>query len=428
MVLSKYIAIFVGGLCTGYLTVKLCNLFRRRWLKRYTPEDFEETLDQSEETGLIREQLKRNYEFFGEDGMKSISNSFVVVVGIGGVGSHVIMTLIRSGVSKLRVIDYDIVTLSSLNRHAFAFRRDVGKLKVNVVKEYAARINPNVVIETVDDAFLLPYAERYILKGNPDYIVDCIDDLEAKCDLLKFCEDNKLRVISSMGAGGRLDPTSIRLATMEYIKGENMARRLRHMYKKKFNKLISSDVKCIYSVEKPFRALSDLEPHQKDNPEDYRINFNERVRSLPVFASLPAIFGQSLASIVLCDLAKVEVNNLNKSEDKDIMVGNIALIKLIEDFKKQYKDETIELSLEDFHKVVHAFKYVSAVSQKTGNKTKLAVWDHSKPISVNNLVLLNRSEQNKHNEFKSVKDMLDFYGEENFNRIVMTLESIHIEK
>src|SRR4051794_4040552 len=113
MVLSKYFAIFVGGLCSGILTLKLYNFIRRRWLKQYTGEELEESLDHSEEIALIREQLKRNYEFFGDEGMKLITNSFVVVVGIGGVGSHVIMTLIRSGVSRIRVVDYDIVTLSS---------------------------------------------------------------------------------------------------------------------------------------------------------------------------------------------------------------------------------------------------------------------------------------------------------------------------
>src|SRR5689334_13574582 len=107
------------------------------------------------------------------------------------------MTLVRSGVGKIRVVDYDIVTLSSLNRHAFALRSDVGKLKVRVVKEYVNKINPNIIVETIDDAFIWQYAERYILEGKPDYVVDCIDDLEAKCELLKFCFDNKLPVISS---------------------------------------------------------------------------------------------------------------------------------------------------------------------------------------------------------------------------------------
>ena len=87
-------------------------------------------IDTENEEILIREQLKRNYEFFDEEKMQKIKNCSVTVIGIGGVGSHAIMTLIRSGVRNIRVIDYDMITLSSLNRHAFAVRKDVGKMKV----------------------------------------------------------------------------------------------------------------------------------------------------------------------------------------------------------------------------------------------------------------------------------------------------------
>ena len=95
------------------------------------------------------------------------------------------MTLIRSGINKIRVIDYDIITLSSLNRHAFATRKDVGKLKVKVVEEFTKEINPNIIYECIDDAFMIDDADEYIKNGNPDYVIDCIDDLNSKCDLLK---------------------------------------------------------------------------------------------------------------------------------------------------------------------------------------------------------------------------------------------------
>ena len=249
------------------------------------------------------------------------------------------MTLIRSCVSKIRVIDYDIVTLSSLNRHAFAFLSDVGKLKVRVVKEYAIRINPNLVIETVDDAFVYEYANRYILKGNPDYVVDCIDDLEAKCELLKFCNDNKLRVISSMGAGAKMDPTCIKISDFQYVHGDKLAKRMRYIYKKKFLEQIPN-FKTIYSTEKSTIGLSELEEHQKENPEIYRINENERVRSLPVFASIPAIFGQAIASAVLCDLAKMPFEAVQEGKSKtlttsDEMIGNVSVKKLYDEFRKE---------------------------------------------------------------------------------------------
>jgi tRNA A37 threonylcarbamoyladenosine dehydratase len=249
------------------------------------------------------------------------------------------MTLIRSGIQKIRVVDYDIVTLSSLNRHAFAFRSDVGKLKVRVVKEYAERINPSIQVETVDDAFIYEYAQRYILQGNPDYVVDCIDDLEAKCELLKFCNDNNLRCISSLGAGAKCDPTCIRISDFQYVIGEKLAKRLRYMYKKKFYETIPN-VKTVYSIEKNTMGLSELEEHQKDNPELFRINTNERVRSLPVFASIPAIFGQAIASVVLCDLARLPIQfgktaEETKEIEKEPAIGNVSISKLMEDFKKE---------------------------------------------------------------------------------------------
>jgi len=212
------------------------------------------------------------------------------------------MTLIRSGINKIRVIDYDIITLSSLNRHAFATRKDVGKLKVKVVEEFTKEINPNIIYECIDDAFMIDDADEYIKNGNPDYVIDCIDDLNSKCDLLKYCKDNKIKVISSMGAGGRMDPTCIRVGDLGTVQGEILAKRLKYIYKKKYNEKVSC-IPIIYSNEKNSMNLSELEDHQKDNPEIYRVNDNERVRSLPVFASIPAIFGQALASFVLCDLS-----------------------------------------------------------------------------------------------------------------------------
>jgi len=260
------------------------------------------------------EQFKNPTSLFKKKGMNAIENSFIIIVGIGGVGSHALMTLVRSGVRKIRIIDYDVVTLSSLNRHAFAFREDVGKMKVDVCRKYIEKINPNIELECIDDAFTFPDAESYIAKGNPDYVIDCIDDLDAKIELLYFCNINSIKVISSMGAGAKKDPTTIRISDLANIQGDKMARRIKYAYKKKYNMEIPKII-LIYSEEKTEMGLSDLEHHQKDNPEDYRINENERVRSLPVFASLPAIFGQSIAAVILTDIAGIPIKTINTEKD-----------------------------------------------------------------------------------------------------------------
>ena len=345
------------------------------------------------------------------------------------------MTLIRSGVKKIRVIDYDIVTLSSLNRHAFAFRSDVGKLKVRVVKEYVNKINPNIIIESIDDAFIYEYAENYIKSGNPSYIVDCIDDLEAKCGLIKFCQDNNLRIISSMGAGGKMDPTCIKIKDFPFIDGEVLARRMRNIYKKSYNE--SAPVfKCIYSSEKTKRGLTELLDHQKENPEIYRINENERVRSLPVFASIPAIFGQAIASAVLSDLAQMPIQYSNHLEEnvksgKEPMVGKVLITKLYEDFKmeeeKRSPNNKLDLVYEDFLLIANKFNRVSSISLKDGNKTKFYRWNYSKPAEIDNIVLLTKSEFNKHFECKTEEDLNRVYGDNVFNRVIKVLNEIRKE-
>ncbi|KAJ3062278.1 hypothetical protein HDU98_001828, partial [Podochytrium sp. JEL0797] len=146
---------------------------------------------------LIREQLSRNYSFLGEDGMSAIRDSFVVVVGVGGVGSHAAHMLVRSGVKKIRVIDFDQVSLSSLNRHAVAVHKDVGTSKVECLKRHFGEIAPGCVVEPVVELFSIDVAEK-VLAGNPDYVLDCIDNIKTKIDLLKYCHDHNIKVISSM--------------------------------------------------------------------------------------------------------------------------------------------------------------------------------------------------------------------------------------
>lgn len=295
-------------------------------------------LDINIEKDLLREQLKRNYEFFTEENMDKIKNAFVCVVGLGGVGSHAVMTLIRSGVQKLRIIDYDTVTLSSLNRHAFALRSDVGLTKSKVVKEYSKKIFPLTIIEDIDDAITDETLSKYL--SDVDYVIDCIDDTNNKISLLNFCVNNNIPVISSMGAGSRINPFLIRISDFTEIKGEAVCKKLKVLYKKKYNCSFPKGIKCVYSIEKTTRGLTDFQSHQLENKDDYKINNNERIRTIPVFASIPAIFGQSLAAYLLSDLANESylINNYDEKKEledkKEEMVGEYHLSKIIRDFKE----------------------------------------------------------------------------------------------
>ena len=349
--------------------------------------------------------------------LPSRTSPFIVVVGIGGVGSHVIMSLLRNGVTRIRVIDYDMVTLSSLNRHAFALRKDVGKLKSKLVIEYAHSINPDVQIEAIEDAFLLEHAEEYIKKGNPDYVIDCIDDLNSKVDLMNFCISHNIKLISSMGAAGKCDPSLIRFVDFKAIKGDSMGKRLRYQYNKKYKVLPS--IPCVVSLEKTVKGLSDLEEHQKENCELFRVNFNERVRTLPVFACLPSSFGQCLAARVI---GEVDGYDFNKDKEELTKEQKEKLVKYIQDYKiyemrKKIKEKDIKLVYDDYLKIAKAFEFNSSVSCKVGNKMRFVRWRASKPIDIGNIVLLNKSEINQLYSVKKEEDLIKIFGKETVDRI-----------
>lgn len=156
---------------------------------------------------LITEQLTRTASFLGADRFAILRDCFVIVVGLGGVGSHCTSALARSGVSKIRLIDFDQVTLSSLNRHSIATLADVGTSKVDCIPKRLQAVVPWVQWERFNEIWKADQAERLLGpwcagKGqNPDYVVDAIDNIDSKVALLEYCCRNGIKVISSMGAG-----------------------------------------------------------------------------------------------------------------------------------------------------------------------------------------------------------------------------------
>ena len=132
---------------------------------------------------IFREQLSRNEQFFKKQNQRTIEASYVIVVGLGGVGSHAAHMLARAGVGRLRLIDFDQVTLSSLNRHAVATRADVGVTKVEACKQHFLHFNPHCQVDAIPRMFTEEAAEELILGkqgGRPDYVIDCIDDATTK--------------------------------------------------------------------------------------------------------------------------------------------------------------------------------------------------------------------------------------------------------
>lgn len=175
---------------------------------------------------LIREQLSRNYSFLGDEGMDAIRNAFVIVVGAGGVGSWAALMLLRSGVGRIRLIDFDQVSLSSLNRHACATLADVGRPKVVCCAEKFAQIAPWAKVEAWVELFRGDEAAR-LLGGRPTYVIDAIDNIDTKVDLLKYCADHRIKCFSSMGAGAKADPSRVQISDITTTTEDPLARAVR---------------------------------------------------------------------------------------------------------------------------------------------------------------------------------------------------------
>ncbi|PGG98538.1 hypothetical protein AJ80_09517 [Polytolypa hystricis UAMH7299] len=263
---------------------------------------------------LILEQLARNRVFLTDEGLAKLRSSFIIVVGLGGVGSHAAAALARSGVSKIRVIDFDQVTLSSLNRHAVATLADVGTPKVHCIRRRLEQIAPWVQFdcrnelfgESVADDLLGPWTKSS--DGGPQeptYVLDCIDNISSKVELLHYCYKNKLPVISCMGAGCKSDPTRLMVGDISLSIEDPLSRSTRRRLKALG---ISSGIPVVFSTEKPGPGKASLLPlseeeFNKGEVGELGVLPDFRVRILPVLGTMPAVFGYALANHVICDVA-----------------------------------------------------------------------------------------------------------------------------
>ncbi|KAK6540819.1 hypothetical protein TWF694_008207 [Orbilia ellipsospora] len=260
---------------------------------------------------LILEQLSRNHSFLGTKGLRTIRSSFVIVVGLGGVGSWCATMLVRSGIGRIRLIDFDQVTLSSLNRHAVATLEDVGTPKVFAMKKRLEAVAPWVEIEAYQELWTEKDAKR-LLDGEPDWVVDAIDNIDTKVDLLAYCHEQKIQVVSSMGAGCKSDPTRILIGDISETTEDPLSKSTRRKLRQKG---IATGITVVYSTEKPGPGKAQLLPladeeHAKGAVSELGVLENFRVRILPVLGTMPATFGLAAANHVLCKMAEYPLEYL----------------------------------------------------------------------------------------------------------------------
>lgn len=247
-------------------------------------------------------QFQRLEQMVGETGLRRLRDAFVVVVGLGAVGSYAVEALARSGVGRLRLIDYDEVRPSNINRQLYALWSTVGRKKCELAAERVRAINPDCEIETLDLFVHVDTMSRVLASSpsshRPDFVIDAIDSLNPKLELITALQASRLPFVSSMGAALRTDPTLVRVGKLREVTHCPLAAILRKYLRRRD---VSIDFNCVYSPE-PVRHL------RRDAvlpPEESEENFYPQGRKRASLGSLPTltgIFGLTAANHVLLQL------------------------------------------------------------------------------------------------------------------------------
>ena len=246
-------------------------------------------------------QFSRTQLVYGEEVMKKLASSKVAVFGIGGVGGYVVEALVRSGIGALDLIDDDKVCLTNINRQIIATRKTIGKYKVDVAEERVHDINPDCDVKTYK-TFFLPETKDEFDFTQYDYVVDAIDTVTGKLGIIECCRDANVPVISSMGAGNKVNASMFEVADIYKTSVCPLAKVMRHECKKRGIKKL----KVVYSKEQPRRPLEDMSISCRQHcicPPGTDRKCTER-RDIPgSTAFVPSVVGLIIAGEVINDLA-----------------------------------------------------------------------------------------------------------------------------
>lgn len=236
-------------------------------------------------------QFSRTELLIGKEGMERLSNSRIAVFGVGGVGGYAVEALARSGVGELDLIDNDQVALTNLNRQIIATTKTLGKDKVDVAKERVLEINPSAKVN-IYKTFYLPETKDQFDFTKYDYVVDAIDTVSGKISLVVQAQEAGTPIISSMGAGNKLDPTAFRVADIYKTSVCPLAKVMRRELKKRGIKKL----KVVYSEEKPITPEQNIEMEKEEQLQRRQVPGS--------VAFVPSVVGLIIAGEVIKDLIK----------------------------------------------------------------------------------------------------------------------------
>ena len=224
---------------------------------------------------------------FKNDGLNNLKNSKVLVVGLGGVGSFAAEFIARSGIGKMTIIDGDVVDPTNRNRQLPALATNHGVSKALIMEERLRAINPEIELNVVK-SFVNPEMVEEQLSLQPDYVIDAIDSITPKITFLRLAFEKKVKVVSSMGAGAKLDPTRLQVVDISKTYNCPFAQHIRKNLK---NHGIRKGIKVVFSPEDPIKESLMLTDGK-----------NFKKSAYGTISYLPAVFGATAASVVIRDL------------------------------------------------------------------------------------------------------------------------------
>lgn len=231
--------------------------------------------------------LSRTELLIGKEKLNRLINSHVLIVGMGGVGSFAAEFICRSGVGEMTIIDGDVVDPSNRNRQLPALSTTHGQSKVEIMAERLLAINPELKLHAIKE-FILPERVDDLLQGNIDYVVDAIDSITPKLTFIKAAYNKGLRIVSSMGAGAKLDPTQLQVVDISKTYNCPFAQQIRKNLKKAG---IRKGIKVAFSPEDPIKESLMLTDGS-----------NFKKSAYGTISYLPATFGSVVASVVIRDI------------------------------------------------------------------------------------------------------------------------------
>jgi tRNA A37 threonylcarbamoyladenosine dehydratase len=383
------------------------------------------------------EQLSRHLLYFGESGMHTLARARVCVVGVGGVGSHAAHMLARSGVHYIRIIDFDQVSLSSLNRHACATLSDVGTSKVECLARFLRRICPDPKYLEIDarQTMFTETSSSELLEGDVpfDMVLDCIDDVPTKAALISYCIRNKIRVVSCMGAGSKADFTRLHVSDLASASRDPLASKLRQTLKQKLNASDNGSIyledmnvlTILFSSEKAVVKLADFTDEQKETGvHQFGAVDGMRIRILPVLGTMAAIMGDAMACICLTELTEQKLQpvtgerigrttrhklyqklvtrekhlteifrqqriNVVPAPGPEGGEGELVTIKTTNDQLCSVWIGDLQIDTDDVEHILEIWRNRCAVTgQRLGTVLNLVRWDLGKPSTADNLIVI----------------------------------------